>query len=231
MDIIDAFTKVGFTRQEATVYITLCREGELTGYEAAKLSGISRSNSYLALAGLVDKGAAWRIEGEVVKYTAVSFEELEINIIRQTKDVLSNIKENVPTKEEPKEAFITIKGENNISNKMKNIIDKAKFRVYISMSYEDMKIIDAEICRARDRGLKVVLITSKDCKVEGVKIYTNEKPKGQIRIIADSSEVITGEIDGSENCTSLYSKNPNLVQLLKDALTNEIKLIEIDNNL
>jgi hypothetical protein len=28
--------------------VLLCSEGELTGYEAAKLSGMSRSNAYLA---------------------------------------------------------------------------------------------------------------------------------------------------------------------------------------
>ena len=51
----------GLTRQEANLYVLLVLEGELNGYEAAKKSGISRSNTYNALAGLVEKGAAYML--------------------------------------------------------------------------------------------------------------------------------------------------------------------------
>ena len=57
MDIIEKLTYFNLTRQEATLYLTLLAEGRLTGYEATKLTGISRSNTYTALAGLVEKGA------------------------------------------------------------------------------------------------------------------------------------------------------------------------------
>ncbi len=62
MDLVDSLMKAGFTRHEAVLYLTLSREGELTGYEAAKISNIPRSNAYLALAGLVEDAApaiAW----------------------------------------------------------------------------------------------------------------------------------------------------------------------------
>ena len=36
----------GLGRQEALLYRCLLQSGELTGYEAAKLTGISRSNVY-----------------------------------------------------------------------------------------------------------------------------------------------------------------------------------------
>jgi transcription elongation factor GreA-like protein len=55
MDIIEKLTYFNLTRQEATLYLTLLAEGRLTGYEATKLTGISRSNTYTALAGLVEK--------------------------------------------------------------------------------------------------------------------------------------------------------------------------------
>ena len=54
MDIIEKLTYFNLTRQEATLYLTLLAEGRLTGYEATKLTGISRSNTYTALAGLVE---------------------------------------------------------------------------------------------------------------------------------------------------------------------------------
>lgn len=58
MDLNDALMCFGLTRQESSLYLTLLSDGALTGYEAAKRTGISRSNTYTALACLVDKGAA-----------------------------------------------------------------------------------------------------------------------------------------------------------------------------
>ena len=62
MDLIEGLTKFNLTKQEATLYVQLLKAGTLTGYEAAKQTGISRSNTYTALAGLVEKGAAYVLE-------------------------------------------------------------------------------------------------------------------------------------------------------------------------
>ena len=45
----------GLGRQEALLYRCLLQSGELTGYEAAKLTGISRSNVYNGLASLTEQ--------------------------------------------------------------------------------------------------------------------------------------------------------------------------------
>ena len=61
-DNMEMLTCFGLTRQEAKIYLLLLTEGALSGYEASKRAGISRSNAYGALAGLVDKGAACLLE-------------------------------------------------------------------------------------------------------------------------------------------------------------------------
>ena len=57
MDNVERLMEFGLTRHEASLYVLLVLEGSLNGYEAAKQSGISRSNAYSALAGLVEKGS------------------------------------------------------------------------------------------------------------------------------------------------------------------------------
>ena len=49
MDNVELLMSFGLTRQEARVYVLLLGEGALSGYEAAKRLGISRSNAYAAL--------------------------------------------------------------------------------------------------------------------------------------------------------------------------------------
>ena len=68
MSYIDDLMQFGLTRQESAIYYALLSEGMMTGYEAAKVSGVSRSNAYTALAALVDKGAAHVAEERHIMY-------------------------------------------------------------------------------------------------------------------------------------------------------------------
>ena len=86
--LIEKLMCFGMTRQEAAIYLCLAENGEMTGYEASKQTGISRSNAYNALAGLVDKGAAYTTEGTAVRYHAVETEEFCANKIRLLEDCL-----------------------------------------------------------------------------------------------------------------------------------------------
>lgn len=229
MDMIEGLMKAGFTRHEAALYLVLCREGELTGYEAAKISNIPRSNAYLGLAGLVDKGGARRIDGDPSKYAAVPAPELVYNLRRSLEEVYRFIEDNTPVREAARDPYYTIAGRQNIINKMNHMIGHAAERIYISTSPTELAYVAKELSAARDRGLKVVVITTPGFLLEGATVYGNEKQPGQIRLIVDSSQVLTGEMDGAGGSTCLYSRSGNLVQLIKDSLTNEIRLIEIKN--
>jgi HTH-type transcriptional regulator, sugar sensing transcriptional regulator len=229
MDLINALMRTGLTKHESILYLTLCKEGELNGYEAAKITGITRSNVYLALAGLTDKGGAYRIDGATTKYQAVPVKELVKNIHRKFEEALTFITENIPLKDEPLEPFITITGAAQIIDKMRNIISGATERIYLSCLQTELSLLEKEIISARDKGLKVVLITASPYYLSGATVYYHKKTPDQIRLIADTSYVLTGELSADTESTCLYSRNKNLVQLIKDSLTNEIKLINLAN--
>lgn len=229
MDVIDALMQAGFTKHESMLYVALCREGELTGYEASKVTGIPRSNAYLGLAGLADKGGAYKINGESAKYAAVASPELAENLKRKFSQVLKVIEEEIPFVNAAKDTFITISGTEQIVNKMKNLINQAQYRIYISMCSEQLGLIKDELINARGRGLKVVIITSENLQLDGMICYRSQKQPGSVRLIADSANVLTGQLN-DPNPTSLFSRNTNLVDLIKDSLKNEIKLINIKHN-
>lgn len=227
MNVIESLIQFNLTRQEASIYLTLLSEGDLNGYEVAKITGISRSNTYTSLAALVEKGGAFVIEGSTTRYTPVPAEEFCDNKIRKLEEVKQDLIKNIPQKREDTEGYITIKGKNQILNKMRNMILKAKERVYISASSRVLESILPEIKDAIDRGIKIVLITNELPELKGATLYIADKSQQQIRLIADSTNVLTGDIDDGEYSTCLYSKKKNLIDLLKDSLKNEIKLIEM----
>lgn len=217
----------GLTGQEALVYLELFRSGKSTGYEIAKITGISRSNAYKALEGLTDKGGACLTEGNVRKYAAVGLEEFCQNKIRALSERKEYLLEHLPKEKEDIEGYITIRSDENISDKVTNMLMNAQKRVYISMHQSLLSEIKTELEALAKREIKVVILTDKPFKLQGAKIYLTQK-KEQIGIIVDSRYVLTGELGKGRESICLYSGQVNFVQVFKDSMKNEIRLLELD---
>ena len=227
MENVECLMNFGLTRQEANLYVLLVLEGELNGYEAAKKSGISRYNTYNALAGLVEKGAAYMSEEDTVKYQAVPVEEFCDNKIRDLKKSKKELAAKLPKQRINKGAYLTIKGERQILDKFTNMLRETKERVYVSASNEKLNMFREYFTDLAGRGIKVVIITNEPFELKGAIIYLTEHKKEQIRLITDSTYVLTGDLVDRYNAACLYSSNHNLAEVFKDALANEIKLLEI----
>ena len=227
MDIVERLTQFGLTRHEASIYLTLISEGDLNGYEVAKATGIARSNAYTSLASLVEKGGAFVIEESTIRYTPVPIEEFCENKIRKLQESKKDLIKSIPKKRDVVEGYITIKGEKNILNKLKNMILEAEERLYLSVSGQILETVLLDIKNVIGKGTKMVIITNGSFCLEGATVYITEQPLQQIRLIADSTNVLIGDINNGEYSTCLYSKKKNLIDLFKDSMKNEIKLIEI----
>lgn len=255
--LIERLMLLGLTRQEATIYLHLFKNHELTGYEAAKSTGISRSNVYSSLASLVDKGAAYIAEGTATKYIPVPIDELcenRIRLLQETKDYLSL---NMPRITDTDVGYITIEGYRNISDKVKNMLMAAQYRVYLAVSGDKLQTLQYELKLLTKRKIKVVLLTDRQTVVgkmmpekemsdktstdktayneeildreilDQATVYFTTRRDEQIHLITDSKYVLTGDMTGKDTDTCLYSGQVNFVNVLKDALRNEIKINEL----
>ena len=111
---IDRLLLFGLGRQEAALYFCLLKNEELTGYEVAKLTGISRSNVYNGLAALVEHGAAYVMEGNPSRYVAVPLEEFCDNRIRYLEEIKAVLESNVPKRSVGSDGYITVEGYGHI---------------------------------------------------------------------------------------------------------------------
>ena len=132
--VIRYLTDFGLSRQEALVYEQLLAGGKQTGYEIARDTGISRSNAYTSLAGLVEKGAAYLVEETAKKYIPVCPEEFCGNRIRRMEEEKRWLSVNLACEKTEEEGYITIEGEEHIRDKIQNLMEKAEERVYLSCS-------------------------------------------------------------------------------------------------
>ena len=227
MDLNDALMCFGLTRQESTLYLTLLSDGALTGYEAAKRTGISRSNTYTALACLVDKGAARLMEGTPVRYIPVDIEEFSNNKLRRLEQVKQFLKEQLPVRTEAMEGYITIQGDVHIADKIRCMLERAVYRIYFSGENRTVDSYRHILEQRAAEGLKVVIITNPPYELPKARIYLSQRKAGQVGVIVDSATVLTGDVGNGEQSACLYSGKKNLVDLFKDSLSNEKKIIEL----
>ena len=164
--------KFDLTRQEAAVYESLLENGKLTGYEAAKLTGISRSNVYVALASLCEKGAAYLEASENGKrYLSVPVQEFCEDKIDQLKKEEDWLVMHAPVRKEEEEGYITISGQETIEAKARALLKRAKERVYLSSGQAFLEAVLPELTEFAGDGKKVVIITDWEAYVGPGKVY------------------------------------------------------------
>lgn len=222
--IIDILTEFSLTRQEASIYAALLNHGDMTGYEVAKDTGFSRSNVYAALNALVEKGAAYLVQGESTKYRPVEIKTFTSNKIAELKKSAEYLEKHGPQKVVETEGYITIVGAKNIRNKMREMLSKTELRLYLMAPAQIVKDFEEDLKRLVSEGKKIVLLTQ-DYSIKGAKVYNTKVEEGQIRFITDSAYVLTGELTDDEHNTCLYSGQKNLVEVMKEALKDKISLL------
>ena len=221
-------TEFGLTRQEAGIYECLLGEGKISGYEVAKLLGISRSNAYGSLASMTEKGAVYLVEeGTTKKYIPVPLEEFCKNCIRRLEETKTWLSNNKPSEKDHVEGYVTIEGAKNIMDMVRNLLSRVEQRVYITCTRNYLLLLLNEIELLIRAGKKVVIITDHSVQYINAKIYIGGPREMEIGVITDSKYVMTGEYgEGSMN-TCLYSGQKNFVELYRTALSNEIKLLSM----
>ena len=230
--LTEKLIKFGLTRPEASIYLCLMRNKELSGYEVSKLTGISRSNVYSALAGLVEKGAAYLLEGETNKYTAVSVCDFCQNRIRELERLKDELMVQIPEIEPNTEGYITISGHKHIMDKIYNMLEHVEYRVYLSIPTQYIEGIREPLEQLIADGKKVVLLIGEPLaqSLTNSMIYITGRHDSHLRLIVDSAYVLTGEMTGSDTDSCLYCGQKNFVNVFKESLRNEIKLIEMGIN-
>lgn len=227
--LAEKLVQFGLTRQEATIYLCLLQNKDLSGYEVSKITGISRSNVYSALASLVEKGAAYLLEGETNKYTAVAAEEFCGNRIRRLAALKQELAAQIPQIGDSSEGYITIASHRHIMDKIYHMLEHVEYRVYLSMPSEYLEQLRQHLEQLAADGKKVVILTGDlpPAEIKGSIIYQTDKRDGQLRLIVDSSYVLTGEMTGNVTDSCLYCGQKNFVDVFKESLRNEIKLIQL----
>jgi sugar-specific transcriptional regulator TrmB len=223
---------------EATVYATLISHPTMTASALCKETGIPDTKIYYALEGLSEKGMLITRKGNPKVYSPIPPKEAIANLKqRLTEKLNEKFKEAdvlvdmmVPVyeaagKPEELEVAYIIRGQNNITNRMKSLIESAHREVTFFVSYPALyKELKASLEEAKEtHKIKLnVAMTEEMLETE------NFKGLGDVRqlccpvtlIVSDLKTLITVS-DWVEE-SAMLSQDQNLIRVARDYFDNSM---------
>lgn len=223
--------EIGFTLNEAKVYLTLLQNRYLNGYEISKLSNVSRSLVYNVIDRLVAKGFVLKSEGQINYYCALPYDKVIEKIRNDNINKLNVAREklkNYSRIENESEYIFNIKGIDEFFSKANDLILNAEKEISISIWKEDFPKIEESLSIASKKGIKIYIFSFSNIVFPSGEIFSYQLknpaslfPYRRISMVVDGKEVIIGENAGDKSICVL-SKNHALVSMTTDEIVLNI---------
>lgn len=232
--------KLGFTAYEAKAYISLLKNNPATRYELAKSSGVPRSAIYDTIRKLEAMGAVNGTYTEPKKFMPLPPEQLFNLLERQFQDSISDVRmlmNEFETSVEPGHLW-NINGYKNMIHKAREMVDKAKKSIYVSLWSREADLLKDEFKKAHERGVKIIAFSFTDLNICAESIYNyrlNEKDlekiwDHKIILVVDQNELLMGEADDRLAKKTAWTHNTAIVDIAINHMVLDITLFGMRNN-
>ncbi len=242
-EIVEKLKQIGLNEYQSKVYLALLKKYPATGYEISKLANIPQSRTYDTLKSLETMQIALSSNTKPVTYTPIKPKELTKRYKRKIESTIDFLDKKLPNiKEETyTEPVLTIFGRTKILDKAKELIQTANKSIYISLFSPDFKHLEQYLLDAYMRGLDVKIVKYDEfiCNFGtvfehfGIQMFEHYHNDKFIFLSVDNSEGIFGISEPSKHNNSaeiLWTKNPEIVFLIKAFCAHDMYLIDIASN-
>ena len=158
-EVIESLKELGFNSYEAKVYVALLKKYPATGYEVAQLADIPQSRAYDTLKALENEKIVTSSGEKPQTFTPVKPKELTKRFRRKVEANLEFLEKKLPdVKVDYNEPIHSVSGENQIRNKIIEIIKSAKQEIYLEIWSYDFKYLEQYLFDAYNRGLEIKIV-------------------------------------------------------------------------
>lgn len=238
-EIIQQFQLLGFSDNEARVYIDLLKRPNQNGSQIAKELDITRPSAYLALDKLYRKGAIYLVSGDSKDYVAKDpktlFSELKEKISEAADQLMDDLTLLSPEKKQ--DFYFNIEGKENILQKARFLISEATKELYIDTNYK-LSIFQDELTEAIDRGVRVIAFSFHDIMDVDLPIesYHKESPlipsdspgEESITLVKDYETALIAGSRHDENFVGTFSSNYLFVKMISQHIHFDIYLTQFE---
>lgn len=233
-ELIEKLITFGFTRTEALVYLSLVKAGQSSGYKISKDLNISRSSIYQAIEALFSKGFILLLPGETKEYVGkdpdILFNELEKKFVSNAQSLKNEL--NILKAERKDEFFLTMKSEETIFLKIREIINSATQELYINSDF-DLSFLKEEFKNAIKRKVRIIIFSFKkhpnlDLPIETLYLDEGEfiAHNHRLMIVCDLKEsLVVDNISDTINATS--TNNELFIRILAEHIHHDIYLLKL----
>lgn len=238
-DPIHDLQRLGFSEYEACTYMSLLHNSPATAYEVSKNAGLPRANTYSALENLAKKQAVQPVSENPARYVPVAPEVLLSRISSDVTDLCERLKETFDDlqPQESTEVVWSLEGEERITAKIDELIDKANDHIWIKASTEVLRKHAARMKKAAARGVKLVFVVfGEDTKFlefgKNTKVYLHE---GNGLRVGGADNLFTLAIDYKvaltaslgQALTGAYTTNPAVLRMAETLIRHDVYMAEM----
>ena len=230
--MIERLTALGFTSQEARVYLALLQQPFATGYELAKSAGLQRANVYQVLAALTDAGMATRASDDTpARYVASPPADVLGRIKRQTAEradsLIADLAVLSPAQEQ---AAFTLRDREAVIDRTASLVAEARSRIAVCLRAADLEWLAGPLRAAAQSGRQVVVNVFGEAELDFGEVYRHESPSlmvgGHLLTIAvDYCAALVGSLD--EPVGAVFTRNPALVRAAEKLIRDETYMAAI----
>lgn len=235
--LLDKFEEIGFSKNEAKVYMTLLKEPLLNGYEISKKSAVPRSMVYAVIAKLVSKQAIVELRTEPPTYRPVPIKELMTNLKKQHEQTIDYLEQVLQVIEKPVEVHVIQHMEEraNILAAMQSLLRSAKEEVWLSAWEEELDELREASEEAAAQGFRMfsLLFADQETPSFGHAFYHRQDSSSIERqrmgqrltiVIQDDKEVLIGSFLDGRVPQAIQTTDPMLILLAKEYIRHDMVL-------
>lgn len=243
-DLVEKLKEIGFNTYESKVYIALLKKYPATGYEVSKLANIPQSRTYDTLKVLEEKNIIASSNTKPICYTPVKPKQILASYRKKMDSTINYLEKHLPeVKSDYKEPIITINGQQNIQNKILEVIQNAKREIYMEVWSQDYKLFEQELLNAYNRNVEIRIVGYDNFSSRFGMVFEHAFARdietslgGRMVIIAaDDSEGVVGKISSIQNNPAdtniIWTQNKGIVFIIKEFIVHDMYLIDVEENL
>lgn len=237
--IYQELQKIGFSKYESKAYVGLLKDSPVTGYELSKQSGVPRSMIYEVMGKLIDRGAAYPVPSEPIKYSPVPAKDLVKRYRHNYKQTLDNLETELNCIESTPDVDVIwhIRSDEKVITEMVGIICNAKEELWISVWQLQIPQIKKSVEEAINNGVKVFSVLF-DAESEQLGYTFNhnylspeavkDRIGGSLSVVArDGEEVLIANFLNQSMSWGVKTCDKALVLLATEYIRHDIMIEEI----
>ncbi len=225
-ELIQVLNSLGFTENEAKVYITLLKSGAQNGYETSKLSGVPRSRVYIILEALVSRGilvCSHNGKNNIYKAEPASkIERMAKNDIEASLRILREETDKISIKPEDDQIW-HLENYERILLKLETMIDQANSEILVQIWAPELNDTIAKALKKKEKeNINLVTILYDESgayehDLENLYIHGFEERLIQenhsrwLMCVVDSKEVLYASIPNERQTTAINTENQSMV--------------------